>query len=535
MKRKQRTSGFHVPARARSLALGALVAAISVAASSASAGATVQANPAATAGSAITWGVGAADTTNLNPFKFEDQGAFLFSAVYDTVTQPGSKGGTVAPDLAASWKQTSPKTWVFHLRHDVRFSNGRSMVADDVVTSFREFIKAGTYAFLFAPATKATAVGKYTVKFHLSTPSASFPAALELLWVLPGRELRNGSFNPAHQTLGTGPYVVKKHTPNVSWTLTANPFYWQKGLPHIKTLNLRMIADESALESALRSGTVDFEAPGSVDAAKALASNNVKVRTISTPDFYWLGMNALTPTESAFKDPRVRQAVNLAIDRQQIISLALGGDAQVTGIPTSTYSDGCVASRMPGFKPNLSKASALMKAAGVSSLTTNLYIAPGTGAVAAPEIAQVVKADLAKIGITVNIVTQEVATWASTVFTKPDFSMAINWFAGGGDASVRPNYWNPNVAGFDKGFLADDPTLDALLTKANGLSAGKQRTAVFQTICHRVATDANMIPLVTKPVVVAYRSDRVVPVFPKVEPWGLPFRYLQDYKLVGQR
>ena len=228
--------------RKRTIAARALIVAVAIACLGALA---VSSSARTTSGSSasdtITWGDNHPDATTLNPFTQYDEGIFIFQNVYETLTNGGA-GGSVTPGLATSWKQTGPKTWVFQLRHGVRFSNGRVMVANDVVTSFRYFLPS-TYGFLVAPAVKATAVGKYAVRFDLSQPSIAFPAQVETLLVLPGKELRNGTLKTATQAIGTGPYMIKSHIPNVSWTLTANPYYWQKGFPAVKNLVIRLFSD----------------------------------------------------------------------------------------------------------------------------------------------------------------------------------------------------------------------------------------------------------------------------------------------------
>jgi len=475
-----------------------------------------------TAVSSITWGVGAQDPASLDLYTQLDNAAFVITLVYEPLTQPGP-GGSVAPMLATSWKQTGPKTWVFQLRHGVRFSNGRLLTSRDVVYSFHQFSK-GVYGAFFAPATKATAVGKYAVRFTLSSPLKALPAEFELFFIGPA------GMNLTKQTLGTGPYMVKSHNKGVSWAFTANPHYWRKGLPRIKTVNVRLIQDQAALGSALRAGTVDFEDVASIDQAHALASSTIKVTAVRTPDYYWVGMNAVNPPNAQFKDPRVRQAVNLAIDRSEMVKIALGGLGQPSGAPAAAWPDGCNVAKMPGGTRDVAKAQALMKAAGVGPFSTTLYISPATGAIAAPELAQVLQANLKDIGITVNIVTQDVATWANHVFTKGDFSMALNWFNGLGDPTLRLSTWNPNVSAYVKTFVKDDPTLDTMIAKANGLARSKARTALFQQVCARVMNDANMLPLTTKPDFVAYRSDRIVPVFPGLETVGNSFRYIDEFR-----
>jgi peptide/nickel transport system substrate-binding protein len=470
----------------------------------------------------VTWGINAQDPASLDIYTQYDNAAFVLTLAYETLTQPGP-GGSVAPLLATSWKQTSPKTWVFQLRHGVRFSNGRELTSRDVVWSFQKLMKGQQYAFLVAPATKATAVGKYAVKFALASALEALPAEFEAFYIGPaGVDLKK-------QALGTGPYMTKSHNKGVSWSFVANPHYWQKGLPRIKTVNVRLIQDQAALGSALRAGTVDFEGVASIDQAHALAGSTIKVATVKTPDFYWVAMNGVKQS-GPFKDQRVRQAVNLAIDRSQLVKIALGGLGEPSGIPPASWPDGCKVADVPGGTRDLAKAKALMKAAGVGPFTTTVYISPATGAIAAPELAQVVQSNLKDIGITMKIVTNDVATWADHVFTKGNVPMALNWFNGEGDPTQRLNVWDPKVSAFMKNFEPEDPALATMIGKANNLSRGPERAALFQQACKRVMDDAYTLPLTTKPDFVAYRTDRVVPVFPSLETEGNSLRYISKFK-----
>jgi peptide/nickel transport system substrate-binding protein len=476
-----------------------------------------------TATGSVTWGLNAQDPASLDLYTQIDNASFVITLVYETLTQPGP-GGSVAPMLATSWKQTSPKTWVFQLRHGVRFSNGRELTSRDVVWSFQKLMK-GQYAFLVAPTTKATAVGKYAVQFTLASALKALPAEFEAFYIGPaGVDLKN-------KTLGTGPYMTKSHNKGVSWSFVANPHYWRKGLPRIKTVNVRLIQDQAALGSALRAGTVDFEGVASIDQAHALAGSTIKVATVQTPDFYWIAMNVVKQS-GPFKDKRVRQAVNLAIDRSQLVQIALGGLGEPSGIPPASWPDGCRVANVPGGTRDLAKAKALMKAAGAGPFSTTVYISPATGAIAAPELAQVLQSNLKDIGITMKIVTNDVATWADHVFTKGNVPMALNWFNGEGDPTQRLNVWDPKVSVFMKNFESDDPALDTMIGKANNLTRGPARTALFQQACERAMDDAYTLPLTTKPDFVAYRTDRVVPVFPGLETNGNSLRYIDEFKPV---
>ena len=96
---------------------------------------------------------------------------------------------------------------------------------------------------------------------------------------------------------------------------------------------------------------------------------------------------------------------------------------------------------------------------------------------------------------------------------------------------MTPVRWNPDVTLWDKGFVRSEPELNKLLAKSLAAPAGPERTTALRAVCDRIARDANIIPLVTKDAIVAYRSDKVSAVIPKVEGYAVPLRFMAQFEV----
>jgi ABC-type transport system substrate-binding protein len=211
----------------------------------------------------------------------------------------------------------------------------------------------------------------------------------------------------------------------------------------------------------------------------------------------------------------------------------LGGVGQPTGEPSVAFPDGCNPAGLVYGSPDPTKAKQLLKDAGVDNLSFNISTVTDFGAILAPQIAEVFQQQLAQAGIKVTITNQDAGTWINQVFTKGQFDATINWFTGDADATQIINYWNPSAAGFDKGFVADDPQLDSLISTAQGQAPGSARTTTLRQICQAILSDANMVPIATKPTVIAYRTDRVNMVLLPVEGIQMTFRNMDEFTRVA--
>jgi peptide/nickel transport system substrate-binding protein len=149
------------------------------------------------------------------------------------------------------------------------------------------------------------------------------------------------------------------------------------------------------------------------------------------------------------------------------------------------------------------------------------------------QVAQVIQQSLAEAGINVKLQPYEQGTFRSRSYlaTGPaPFDAAITFTASFGDSYISLRNWSASkgLAVYQK-FMVEDPEYTALFTKAGALGPGPERAAVFQQMCARIAETENIVPLVTKSVVVAYRSDLINANVPEIELMGDFVRFLPDY------
>ncbi|KPI11572.1 ABC-type transporter, periplasmic subunit [Actinobacteria bacterium OK074] len=449
------------------------------------------------------------------------------SLVYETLVTVGPKF-EVEPLLASSWQQPSATEYVFTLRKGVTFSNGRALTTADVVGSLRRLLKSqSAYAAQLGPVKSVTATGTDRVTVELSQAYTPFLAALanSPAAILPMKEIDDGSLDVKKEMLGTGPYVVKNHKQDQYWNFTRNPEYRAADTVKVKDLKIEIVPQEAARLAALRNGTASFVNFNNVDSMDQLTgTRNAKVVSQTNSDFYYLIQNSRNP-DSPLADQKVRFALNTALDREEIAAVALGGAAEPTGVTPSVLPGACSPAKLPG-------ATAKTDTAALKNLGT-LRLAVYTSEPAVGQIAQVIQQQLAKAGVTVKIEKFDDTTYFSDkVFgPKPDFDLAVGWYAGYVDPAMVSRWWNPRLAGFSSTFLTDDKTLDHLIDTAGSEPTGSARTRTLAKLCARVDTDAQMLPLVTRPSVLGYRTDQVSPTLGAGEGYGNFLRDITDFTL----
>jgi peptide/nickel transport system substrate-binding protein len=453
----------------------------------------------------------------------------ILDLVYQTLV--GIQGTKIVPQLATSWSQPTPTSYVFNLRSGVHFSNGRAMTAADVVGSLERVLSAKTaswWAVQLGHVKSVRAVGPNRVEVRLASPQPTFLAGLAGISaaILPMKELAAGTFNPAKALLGTGPYEVTQHVQDRSWTLARNPHYWQASLPHFNQLSVRIVGDASTEVADLRDGNADIATFDS-DAAPQLLKGISNVRTVVQPgtDFWALELNAKS---SLFTNPLLRQAVALSLDRTQIADTALSG-VSTPAPPTGVGLNGsCSTNGLTNFNPNIAQARALVKQAGAEGRTLTLIASPSVQNI--PEIGQVVRQQIEATGLKVTILPLGSVEWSDRVYDgKADFDADISWYDGYGDPGMALYLWNPAVAVFDKPWLQTDPTLTRLISQELTMPGGASRDSVLFSACQRIMSDANIIPLDDLPNIIAYRTDHLNATFASIEGYDNPLRNIVTF------
>jgi peptide/nickel transport system substrate-binding protein len=238
------------------------------------------------------------------------------------------------PDLADSWQQADDLTYLFKLHPGVKFHNiapvnGREVVAEDVIYSFERVRALKTYAPLIASLSKMEAVDKLTLKLTLDKPNADFLESLcdyHLKVVAKEAVDRSGNLEQP-PVIGTGAWLFDQWAPNQPFVAKRNPDYFRQGLPYADSIQVFPSTDSNP--EAFRGGSVNFIA--GLQPAQALEMQ--KAVPSAKPYFIPLDRGpdeiVLNTKLDAFKNLKVRQAINKAIDRDAIISTAHLGMASL--------------------------------------------------------------------------------------------------------------------------------------------------------------------------------------------------------------
>ena len=325
------------------------------------------------------------------------------------------------PALAQSWKVVDPKTVDFTLKRGIRFHNGKEVTAADVKYSVEGWLNpplpGSVTTVNQVPSIESAEVrSKYVVRIKLKKPDARLFGFLA--WTRYSAIVPEGMYqqvNAGREGIGTGPFRLTSFTPGQGTEYQAYTNYRKKGLPYLSQLSLPTMPDEQARIAALRAGAIDG-ATLSADGAKTFQGNsNFTVLRGLTAAFRELQMTQKAGEDKPWHDVRVRQAVNFAINRQQIIDRVYNGFGEFSGHVPPGYGPWPLTRaelRNNYEKFNLAKARTLMRQAGFGNgfeVTMSTFSTP----LDFGQVAAVIKSQLDQIGINVNIKAEEPGTCAT--------------------------------------------------------------------------------------------------------------------------
>ena len=418
----------------------------------------------------------------------------ITGTIYEGLTAIGP-GLEVQPALAQSWT-VSPdgRTYVFQLREGASFHNGRAVTAADVAASLarvRDPKTGSPYASRFNAVSAVEPEGDHAVRITLDQPSAPFLSQLAALTIVPPEAV----MDLARRPVGTGPFRFREWAPDTFIGLDRNPSYWQPGLPRLAGLKFDIVPEAATRQLGIQGGT--YGMVPALDAATATAlANQPKVKLLQTQDLAYsiIGLNA---SRSPFDKPAVREAVNYALDRAQIVDAAYYGRAVPAG-PLSPALAGWAlpADGFPCYHPDPARARALLQGAGLTlPVKVTLNVLGSLQQVV--DVAQVVQAQMNNAGFEVALNIQEqgrfIADWRAGQF---EAFASLN--SGGPDPD---DYFGRTFAtgGATNVFKYSNPELDALLAKARALTDPAARKPLYD--------DAQRILACTGPAVhVAYAT-----------------------------
>ena len=380
---------------------------------------------------------------------------FSSSSVIRNVFEPlvrNDENGNIVPALATEWKFDDDKGGItFKLRQGVKFHNGETFTADDVIFSWQErFASSATGAkealFDFVNMKKINDYEIY-LPFKKLASDCLHDLTQSKYCIMNRKAVTEAGDKAGTQPVGTGAYKMTNWVQGDRYELEANNDYWQ-GKPRLQKITIRIIKEPSQSQIELENGKVDAVLFNTAT-NDVLRVMNGEVKGLKTIPIF-NGINALQFNfrKEAVSNKLVRQAIAAAIDKDAVTK------ADSLGLNTVTYQ-----TTIPGYisyinefdttKPNgynLEKAKQLIKEAGYENgLTLELW--SDAGALASKD-GQILKNMLAQIGITLNLHPYEAATFVPTILKGEEndcyLSQAINDYTGSPiqrfRTTVDPNY-----------------------------------------------------------------------------------------------
>lgn len=443
--------------------------------------------------------LGFGDKSSLDPIS-KGRVFQITEKIMNRLVRPGLDGKPT-PDLATSWSANSDATvWTLKLRNGVKFHDGSDFDAADVVYSLTRVLdpELGSPARSAVKMVKSVeAVDNMTVRITLDTPFADMPLQLMDYRL---RMLAEGSGDSiATSGIGTGPFKVEKFDAAGTTILVANEDYWE-GAPGVARMEIIGIPDGQARLQALLGGQIDMER-GITAQQRVMLEGSNKYQTQVIPTGNWRGLVFRTDVEP-FSDVRVRKALRMAANRQELIELILGGGGVVACDTPVEPNDQYRADI--SCDQDIEGAKKLLADAGFpNGLTVDVHVA--TLEPTWPTLAVAYQAQAAKAGITVNVVQKPSDGYWSEVWMKKDVS-ATRWNERPADQALHEIYLS--TAKWNESYYKDG-AFDKLLASARReLDFNKRKALYVQAQNHLWETAGTLIP---------YHVTRVVGVSNRVK------------------
>ncbi|ABE55762.1 extracellular solute-binding protein, family 5 [Shewanella denitrificans OS217] len=457
--------------------------------------------------------------------------------IYNRLVDYDVTSASIVPSLATQWQVSEDGlTYRFHLRRDVHFHQSelftpsRYFNADDVLFSFNRIIDlAHPYHYLtrtgypffqsisFAELVDSIEkVNDFEVVFHLTRPDATFISNLAtdfavILSAEYGQQLlaQNQAEKLDFFAIGTGPFRLDEYVKNEYIRYKKHPDFWGEP-PKIEMLVFDITPRSSVRLAKLITGDCSVSAlPKATELAVVKQHPNLVIDTQAGLNVaFW----AFNTQKAPFNDVRVRQALAHAVDKDNILRVVYHDTAvAATGVlPPASWA------YTPSVIPNEynpGKARALLKEAGVSRLQIDIWAMP-VARVYNPnalKTAELIQADLAAIGVKVNIISFDWSVFTQKLALADYDSVLIGWNA---DNSDPDNFFSPllSCAAFNSNNNRSRwclPAFDELLAKAQATTDKGERKALYQAAEAIIAAQVPMVNLAHGPKVVLRKSSLI--------------------------
>jgi peptide/nickel transport system substrate-binding protein len=467
------------------------------------------------------------DIQNLDPaFRVSEPDSEVMDCIFAPMAmfKPNVDGWVAEPLAAKTLKQLDPTHVAFELNPGIMYSDGYGeMTADDVKYSFERIADpkiAADYHDDWGTLNQVIVKDKYSGIIELKEAFAplwtsTLPTESSIILPQKAYEAAGGKFT-TKPPCQCGPYRLKSWEPKTKIVLERNPD-WKLYTPDFDEIQIMPIEDEKTAELGFESGDLDYTWTSISSIPRYLKEPPKNSKFIRRPSlaYVWMGMNQDFP---ALSDQRVRRAIQYAVDRKAVVDAAYLGAAEVA--------TGIIAPGLPGHREanlythDAAKAQALLKEAGVSNLSLTLAILNKAERLAA---AQVVQANLAEVGITVEIEPHDSGTfWSLGAVKKGDswkkLQLIIDRFSMEPDPSWATLWFTPEQVGIWNWERFNNKQFGELNKQAVGELDTAKRAAMYVQMQNLMEESGDYVFLTHEATGILY-SDKIVPA---LRPDGTP-------------
>ncbi len=447
--------------------------------------------------------------TTLDPALITDvQGGGISAKLFNGLVR-FNENLDLMPDIAHSWKLSDDHvTYTFRLRLDVRFSNGRKITAQDFKYSFERVLKPETKAPLtwvldriegakdFISGKTGSVSGIRVVNDHILTLKLDRPfgpflslLAMTTAYVIPREEVERLGPDFGTHPVGSGPYVLTEWKHGQFIALAAREDYFE-GRPKLNGIVYRVIPEDLTAVMEFETGHLDVLQIPSSEYKRYTTDPAWRDQVYGKPGLnsYYLGLNCTRPP---FDDIRVRQAVNMAVDRKHILNTVFEkrGVLARGPIPPGLWRGTVLLQKTDGYGFDPDKARKLVREAGAEGKTIKIYITADPEVL---DIIEVVQSYLANVGLKAEIVQLDWSAFKQAVNEGEPDAFWLSWWADYPDPEnfLFPLFHSASVGPAGNRTRCFDPELDRLIDTAQQTVDEKQRYRFYRQAEERVVRNA---------------------------------------------
>lgn len=410
-------------------------------------------------------------------------------------------------DLAESYEILDDRTYIFKIREGVLFHNGREVTVDDIIYSIERILDPEVIspeAYELEPIEELIKIDDYTIQIITKEPFAPILHALTFGLGVHPREKVEEWGDLRFRASGTRAFSLLEYEPDNYVYLERFDGYYEEGKPYLDRVEYIYMPDDRTRATAIQAGDIHvtrFDDPKAVIPLRR--DPNLVVEYTGAPKILHFHLNT---TRKPFDDVRVRRAMSYGLDRQAIVDLVFLGDAKVTGpIPPSMTDWALDVLEFSSYRTNQEKAKEMLAEAGYPDGFQSTLMVASTMPIDI-QIAQVVKEQLAEIGIEMEIQIREWGDLLDQWIVDRNFDTFFIFSMTGRDPDA--NFYrrfhsesSRNTGGYS------NPYLDSLMDKARVTVDYDERYQLYAEIQSIIVHDSPKLFIMEFPYYEVYRKE----------------------------